>query len=106
MVPNGRHPLLGAHATMDAPYEIRLWSTCDEPLLPCVEEAYVLTMHDSARLGQERAIALQHLARRTYVQVNKGYKSGLKEAAVDCCSRDIVHAYKHVCSICCESERS
>ena len=81
----------------DAAYEVRLWATCDDPLLPCVEEAYILTMHDSDRLRRQSAYDLQRLARRTYVQINFGYKSGLKEEAVDGPSRDIVHAYKHAC---------
>lgn len=84
---------------MDA-YEVRLWATCDAPLLPSVEEAYILTMHDSSRLRRQAAHDLQRLARRTYVQINAGFKTGLKEAAVDGPSRDIVHAYKHACGEC------
>jgi len=85
---------------MSDAYEVRLWAMCDDPLLPSVEEAYILTMHDSARLQRPAAQALRRLARRTYVQVNAGYRTGLKEAAVDGPSRDIVHAYKHACGEC------
>jgi hypothetical protein len=79
-------------------YEVRLLWECAEPLLPSVEEAYVLTMADSDRLA--RADGIRRLCARTYVQINRGYRSGLKGAEVDCPSRDIVHAYQHVCRQC------
>lgn len=79
-------------------YEVRLWAECATPLLPHVKEAYILSMATSTRLAN--AADLARLCGKTFVQINQGYRTGLKGDAVNCPSRDIVHAYQHVCKQC------
>lgn len=69
----------------------------NEPLLPGIEAAYILTMHNTGRLTEERIAALSTLARLTYVQTNHGFR-GRDKPGVDCSSKDIVHAYKNACA--------
>ena len=76
-------------------YETRLLATCARPRLPHVECAVILAMRDRPPRWDAR---LHTLCAKTYVQLNAGYKSGLKPAWVVDSARDIVDAYRHACA--------
>jgi hypothetical protein len=65
------------------------------PMLPSVPRAYILTMHET-----ETFPWLHGVARRTYVQRNRGFRACPKMRGdgrrVDATNQDIVHAYRAV----------
>jgi hypothetical protein len=67
----------------------------EAPMLPSVPRAYILTMHEA-----ETFPWLHGVARRTYVQRNRGFRVCPKTRSdgrrVDATNQDIVHAYRAV----------
>ena len=67
----------------------------ERPMLLSVPRAYILTMHD-----KETFPWLHGVARRTYVQRNRGFRQCAKTrgdgARVDATNQDIIHAYRAV----------
>lgn len=75
-------------------------ATSDDPLLPSVDCSIILTMSGSKRLFRHGVADLLRLSKRTLVQVNMGYKSGLKPDWVTDSAYDLTHAYVHACFYC------
>lgn len=80
-------------------YSITLFDTNDNPLLPSIECAVVLTMSTSDRIYQKTFKDVTRLCHKTYVQRNMGYKYCEKPSWVTSSSLDLVHAYKNVCEM-------
>jgi len=78
-------------------YELSLLCENEDPLLPSVHCAIVLTMYDSQRIQEPTFDSVRKLCRRTYVQRNRGYRRCRKSACVVSSNTDIVHAYMNVC---------
>jgi hypothetical protein len=68
---------------------------CDVPMLCSVPRAYILTMH-----ATETFPWLHGVARRTYVQRNRGFRACAKTRGdgqrVDATNQDLIHAYRAV----------
>ena len=79
-------------------YTLELVHECREPerpMLLSVPRAYILTMHE-----RETFPWLHGVARRTYVQRNRGFRGCAKTrgdgARVDATNQDLIHAYRAV----------
>lgn len=76
-------------------YTLELVHECDTPMLRSVACAYILTMHET-----ETFPWLHGVARRTYVQRNRGFRACQKTRenglAVDATNQDLIHAYRTV----------
>ena len=76
-------------------YALETVHECDVPMLRSVPRAYILTMH-----ATETFPWLHGVARRTYVQRNRGFRACAKTRGdgqrVDATGQDIIHAYRAV----------
>jgi hypothetical protein len=80
-------------------YAVELVHECDEreaPMLPSIPCTYILTMHE-----RETFPWLHGVARRTYVQRNRGFRACAKTrhgdgGRVDASNQDLIHAYRAV----------
>jgi hypothetical protein len=76
-------------------YALESVDECDVPMLCSVPRAYILTMH-----ATETFSWLHGVARRTYVQRNRGFRACPKTRGdgqrVDASNQDIIHAYRSV----------
>jgi hypothetical protein len=76
-------------------YTLELVHECEAPMLRSVPRAYILTMHDT-----ETFPWLHGVARRTYVQRNRGFRVCAKTRGdghrVDATNQDLIHAYRSV----------
>jgi hypothetical protein len=76
-------------------YALETVHECDAPMLSSVPRAYVITMH-----ATETFAWLHGVARRTYVQRNRGFRACPKTRGdgqrVDASNQDIIHAYRAV----------
>ena len=76
-------------------YKLELVHECDSPMLLSVPRAYILTMHET-----ETFPWLHGVARRTYVQRNRGFRECAKTrgdgASVNATNQDLIHAYRAV----------
>ena len=76
-------------------YALETVHECDTPMLLSVSRAYILTMH-----ATETFPWLHGVARRTYVQRNRGFRACFKTRGdgqrVDATNQDIIHAYRAV----------
>ena len=76
-------------------YALETVHECDVPMLYSVSRAYILTMH-----ATETFPWLHGVARRTYVQRNRGFRACVKARddgqRVDATNQDIIHAYRAV----------
>ncbi len=76
-------------------YALESVHECDVPMLLSVQRAYILTMH-----ATETFPWLHGVARRTYVQRNRGFRACPKTRGdgqrVDASNQDIIHAYRAV----------
>jgi len=75
-------------------YSFKLLHKTDNPYLKNVDIAVVLTMENSDREFKDPI--LLNLAKETYVQINKGFKT-CDKSGVDCVTKDVIHAHKNVC---------
>ena len=77
-------------------HECELQEQDEAPMLPSVPRAYILTMHE-----RETFPWLHGVARRTYVQRNRGFRACFKTrpgdgGRVDATNQDLIHAYRAV----------
>jgi hypothetical protein len=76
-------------------YALETVHECDVPMFFSVPRAYVITMH-----ATETFPWLHGVARRTYVQRNRGFRACFKARGdgqrVDSTNQDIIHAYRAV----------
>ena len=76
-------------------YALETVHECDAPMRSSVPRAYVITMH-----ATETFAWLHGVARRTYVQRNRGFRACPKTRGdgqrVDASNQDIIHAYRAV----------
>jgi hypothetical protein len=82
----------GREGACEGPLHRPLDDSDRPPMLPSVPRAYILTMHET-----ETFPWLHGVARRTYVQRNRGFracpKTRVDGRSVDATNQDIVHAY-------------
>lgn len=77
-----------------------VWAySTDDPWLPSVSHAVVLTLQGSTRLTTERLESLGRLCRTTVVQVNACWRECKKPAYVRSTAHDLIHAYRNACRL-------
>ena len=81
--------------TLDLVHEVGGGRDDTAPMLPSLPRAYILTMHEA-----ETFPWLHGVARRTYVQRNRGFRACHKTRRdgrlVDATNQDLIHAYRSV----------
>ena len=79
----------------DDKYIMQLCNETSSPLMSNLQATYILSMSSSLRTTSLDP-RLRTLARRTYVQINRGHRAVPVED-VDTTSKDIVHAVRNAC---------
>ena len=79
----------------DDKYAMQLCNETSSPLMSNLQATYILSMSSSLRTTSLDP-RLRTLARRTYVQINRGHRAVPVED-VDTTSKDIVHAVRNAC---------
>lgn len=69
-----------------------------DPMLPCVSRAVILSMSTDSRLTTKTLSDLCCFCFETWIQVNPGWKGGLKPGYVQSTAQDLIHAYRNACS--------